>query len=153
MKTKNHLASESGARGAMDPTTFTPEFEYRSLRKVGATLWCEEVALEELAREVGTPAYVYSRASIVKAYQRLDRAFHGIAHSLCYAVKANGNLSVLRLLAKLGSKFDVVSGGEIARLYTYFRALEKHAEKFATRSNTGRDAMRLEFLFSTWSRR
>lgn len=116
MKTKNHLASESGARGAMDPTTFTPEFEYRSLRKVGATLWCEEVALEELAREVGTPAYVYSRASIVKAYQRLDRAFHGIAHSLCYAVKANGNLSVLRLLAKLGSKFDVVSGGEIARL-------------------------------------
>ena len=116
MKTKKHLTVEGRAHGATDPTAFTPEFAYRERKKGGATLWCEEVALEDLATEVGTPAYVYSRASIVKAYQRLDRAFHGVAHSLCYAVKANGNLSVLRLLAKLGSKFDVVSGGEIARL-------------------------------------
>lgn len=116
MKTKIYSASESGARGTSDPTTFTPEFEYRKEKKGGAALWGEEVALEDLARQVGTPAYVYSRASIVNAYHRLDHAFDGIVHSLCYAVKANGNLSVLRLLAKLGSKFDVVSGGEIARL-------------------------------------
>ncbi len=104
MKTKKQLTGEGGAQGAADPTAFTPEFAYRERKKGGATLWCEEVALEDLATEVGTPAYVYSRASIVKAYQRLDRAFHGIAHSLCYAVKANGNLSVLRLLAKLGKQ-------------------------------------------------
>jgi diaminopimelate decarboxylase len=112
MTAKNH----AGGAGVVDPTSFTPEFEYRGRKQAGAALWCEGVALEELAREVGTPSYVYSRASIVKAYQRLDRAFHGVQHSLCYAVKANGNLSVLRLLAKLGSKFDVVSGGEMARL-------------------------------------
>jgi diaminopimelate decarboxylase len=116
MKTMNGKSGGSRAGGVLDPTTFTPEFAYRVGKKGDSTLWCEEVALEALASQVGTPGYVYSRASIVKAYQRLDHAFHDVPHSLCYAVKANGNLSVLRLLAKLGSKFDVVSGGEIARL-------------------------------------
>jgi diaminopimelate decarboxylase len=109
---------------SVDPTTYTPEFEYRAVKDsrgagdvAGArTLFCEDVSLEKLAAVTGTPAYVYSRASITGAYRRLDRAFGSLPHALCYAVKANGNLSVLRLLAKLGSKFDVVSGGEIARL-------------------------------------
>jgi diaminopimelate decarboxylase len=121
MKSKPHSSRDGAELRVMDPTTFTPEYEYRAARKKTAdgaaeTLFCEEVSLLDLAKSVGTPAYVYSRASIVKAYQRLDRAFRSVRHSLCYAVKANGNLSVLRLLAKLGSRFDVVSGGEIARL-------------------------------------
>ncbi len=121
MKSKPHSSRDGAELRAMDPTAFTPEFEYRAARKKAAdgaaeTLFCEDVSLEDLAKSAATPAYVYSRASIVKAYQRLDRAFRGVRHSLCYAVKANGNLSVLRLLAKLGSRFDVVSGGEIARL-------------------------------------
>ncbi len=120
MKSKPHSSRGGAELRAMDPTTFTPEFESRSGKKTAGataeTLFCEEVSIEDLAKSVGTPAYVYSRASIVKAYRRLDRAFRGVRHSLCYAVKANGNLSVLRLLAKVGSRFDVVSGGEIARL-------------------------------------
>ena len=68
---------------------------------------------------MGTPAYVYSRAAITAAYRRLDRAFAGpggIPHTICYSVKANSNLSILRLLARLGSGFDIVSGGELERL-------------------------------------
>jgi diaminopimelate decarboxylase len=129
MKSKSNSSSsasqETSVSRPIDPTTFTPEFEYRAVKRgasadsrdgAAKTLFCEEVSLEGLAAATGTPAYVYSRASIVNAYQKLDRAFRAVPHSLCYAAKANGNLSVLRLLAKLGSKFDVVSGGEIARL-------------------------------------
>jgi diaminopimelate decarboxylase len=69
-----------------------------------------------IADAAGTPTYVYSRASIEAAYRQLDRAFGSLPHALCYAVKANSNLSVLRVLARLGSSFDVVSGGELDRL-------------------------------------
>ena len=65
---------------------------------------------------VGTPAYVYSRRSIEEAYRRLDRAFGALPHTLCYALKANSNLSILRVLTGLGSSFDIVSGGELDRL-------------------------------------
>src|SRR5271170_8077251 len=64
----------------------------------------------------GTPAYVYSRASIEAAYSGLARAFGSLPHTICYAVKANSNLSVLRILARKGSSFDVVSAGELDRL-------------------------------------
>jgi diaminopimelate decarboxylase len=104
----------------IDPTSFTPHFKYQPAKKQASnhssTLVCEGTSVEAIAREVGTPAYLYSRASISDAYKQLDAAFAGLPHSLCYAVKANANLSVLRLLAKLGSRFDVVSGGEMARL-------------------------------------
>lgn len=83
--------------------------------KVG-TLHCEDVSLARIAEQVGTPAYVYSRASIESAYKSLDRAFGSLPHTVCYAVKANSNLSILRVLARLGSSFDVVSGGELDRL-------------------------------------
>jgi diaminopimelate decarboxylase len=65
---------------------------------------------------VGTPAYVYSRTAIEQAYRRLDDVFRGLPHTICFAVKANANLAVLRLLARLGSGFDVVSGGELDRV-------------------------------------
>jgi diaminopimelate decarboxylase len=86
---------------------------------VRGALRCEGVFLERIAARAGTPAYVYSRASIENAYRLLDGFFRGRAgmpHTICYAVKANGNLSILRLLARLGSGFDVVSGGELERL-------------------------------------
>lgn len=82
----------------------------------GKELDCESVPLARIVGAAGTPSYVYSRASIEQAYRKLDRAFGKYPHSLCYALKANSNLSVLRILAKLGSRFDIVSGGELDRL-------------------------------------
>lgn len=96
---------------ACDPTRFTPFFSWR-----GGQLVCEGVPVEHIAARVGTPAYVYSRASIEAAYRRFDRAFRAVPHTISYSVKANSNLAVLRLLARLGSGFDVVSGGELDRL-------------------------------------
>ena len=81
----------------------------------GGDLRCEGVALSEIARAAGTPTYVYSRAAIEKAYRELDEAFAGLDHLVCYAVKANGNLAVLRTLASLGAGADIVSGGELYR--------------------------------------
>ena len=100
-----------------DPTDYTPSFAYKGFgSRRSRVLHCEGVALTRLADAVGTPTYVYSRASIEAAYRRLDRAFGSLPHRLCYAVKANSNLSVLRVLANLGSCFDIVSGGELDRL-------------------------------------
>lgn len=102
--------------GGVDPTKFTPCFAYRGAASGKQELLCESVALSEIADSTGTPAYVYSRASIEGAYRTLDRAFGSLPHTVCYAVKANSNLSVLRILAELGSSFDIVSGGELDRL-------------------------------------
>jgi len=79
-------------------------------------LWCERVPVERVAAHAGTPVYLYSRASIEAAYRRLDRALGRLPHTICYSVKANSNLEILRMLARLGSSFDVVSGGELFRL-------------------------------------
>ncbi|MGA8143219.1 MAG: diaminopimelate decarboxylase [Candidatus Acidiferrales bacterium] len=106
MKRKSTLA-----RPPMDPTEYTPHYAYRH-----GELECESVRLTRVADRVGTPAYVYSSGSIAGAYRQFRRAFRAIPHSICYAVKANSNLSVLRLLANLGSSFDIVSGGELYRL-------------------------------------
>ena len=76
----------------------------------------ESVALPTIADAVGTPCYVYSRATIEHHWQVFDRAFGEYPHQICYAVKANSNLAVLRLLADLGSGFDIVSGGELTRV-------------------------------------
>jgi diaminopimelate decarboxylase len=99
-----------------DPATYTPHYRYRPSGKGTRALYGESVPLARIADEVGTPAYVYSRASIEAAYRHLDRAFGSLPHTLCYAMKANSNLSVLRVLARLGSSFDIVSGGELDRL-------------------------------------
>jgi diaminopimelate decarboxylase len=81
----------------------------------GGGLRCEGVALSEIAQATGTPTYVYSHAAIGKAFRELDEAFSGLDHLVCYAVKANGNLAVLRALASLGAGADIVSGGELYR--------------------------------------
>jgi diaminopimelate decarboxylase len=103
--------SGSSPRVPLDPTRYTPFFRWR-----GGDLFAEGVPLARIAARVGTPCYVYSRASIEQAYRRLHRSLSGLPHTLCYAVKANSNLAVLRLLARMGSGFDVVSGGELDRL-------------------------------------
>ncbi len=89
----------------MDP------FEYQDGR-----LYAEQVALEEIATSAGTPCYVYSRAAVESAWRGLDGAFGARDHLVCYAVKANSNLAVLGVLARLGSGFDIVSGGELERV-------------------------------------
>lgn len=86
-------------------------FEYRN-----GTLFCENVDLAKLAAETGTPTYVYSSATILDHYRRLDQALAGVPHLICYAVKANSNLGVLNLLARENAGFDIVSGGELFRV-------------------------------------
>lgn len=80
------------------------------------TLCAEQVSLEQVAARFGTPCYVYSRAAIETAYGQYVRALSGCAALVCYSVKANSNLAVLQLLARLGAGFDIVSGGELARV-------------------------------------
>lgn len=77
---------------------------------------CEDVPLLSLAEKFGTPLYVYSVSAIRERFAFLDRAFRDISHTLCYSVKANSNVSILRLLARLGAGFDIVSGGELERV-------------------------------------
>jgi diaminopimelate decarboxylase len=79
-------------------------------------LHAEELALDDIARRFGTPCYVYSRAAMESAYGEFARALRGRQSLICYSVKANSNLAVLALLARLGAGFDIVSGGELARV-------------------------------------
>lgn len=79
-------------------------------------LHAENVNLEKLANEHGTPLFVYSRATIEDHFRRLDGALSGLDHLICYAVKANSNLAVLNLIAKMGGGFDIVSAGELFRV-------------------------------------
>jgi len=85
-------------------------------RYVGNKLYCEGMALETLARKFGTPLYVYSQRTLTRHFRQLDEAMAGVDHLICFAVKSNSNLSVLRALARLGSGFDIVSGGELERV-------------------------------------
>src|SRR5262249_52873481 len=80
--------------------------------RIGGELYAEGVPLAAIAAQFGTPCYVYSRRALEARYRSFDDAFAGIPHLVCYAVKANSNLAVLNLLARLGSGFDIVSGGE-----------------------------------------
>jgi diaminopimelate decarboxylase len=86
-------------------------FAYRA-----GTLCAEGLALDEIARRFGTPCYVYSRAAIESAYREFAQAFGGREALICYSVKANSNLAILALLARLGAGFDIVSGGELKRV-------------------------------------
>jgi diaminopimelate decarboxylase len=80
------------------------------------SLYCEDVAIATLAETYGTPLYVYSRATLERHWHAFDSALAGRDHLVCYAVKANSNLAVLNVLARLGSGFDIVSGGELQRV-------------------------------------
>ena len=86
-------------------------FTYRN-----GVLCADEVALSDIAGEFGTPCFVYSQSGIESAYREFAEALEGRAASICYSVKANSNLAVLALLARLGAGFDIVSGGELARV-------------------------------------
>ena len=77
---------------------------------------CEDMAMPALADQFSTPLYVYSQSAIVTAFNEWRAAFEGARHLVCYAVKANSNIAVLKLLASLGSGFDIVSGGELGRV-------------------------------------
>ena len=82
----------------------------------GDALWIEGVRLTDIAAAVGTPCYVYSRAALEQHWLAFDAAFGDYPHQICYAVKANGSLAILDLLGRLGSGFDIVSGGELERV-------------------------------------
>lgn len=88
-------------------------FNYRDNK-----LFCEESDLAQIAEAYGTPLYVYSQHTVLDHFQRLNAALKGLDHEICYAVKANSNLSLLRLLAQSGAGFDIVSGGELYKVLT-----------------------------------
>jgi diaminopimelate decarboxylase len=87
-----------------------------TLHRIDGRLHLEGVALDTLAERFGTPLYVYSRQALESAYQSYTEAFAATPHLICYAVKANSSLAILNLFARLGAGFDIVSGGELARV-------------------------------------
>jgi len=91
--------------------TRSPGFTYKNNE-----LHCDGLPINQLAKKFGTPLYVYSATTIRERYRVLEGAFHHVKHTLCYSVKANSNLSILRLLACMGAGFDIVSGGELERV-------------------------------------
>ena len=100
----------------IDPAGFTPQFSWQKSEReelFAKEVVCENVPLSLIAEEIGTPLYVYSRKAIAEAYNELNRGLGSVPHRLCFAVKSNGNLTILKELARLGSGFDIVSGGEL----------------------------------------
>lgn len=106
-----------------------PAFAYHQ-----GELYCERVPLRRLALEYGTPLYVYSATTIRQRFRTFDEVFRATPHTICYSVKANSNLSILRLLARLGAGFDIVSGGELERV----RAADKRSLKKVVFSGVGK---------------
>src|ERR1044072_2405989 len=98
-------------------------FEYRQ-----GELYCEQVAVSQIAKQVGTPCYIYSYATLTRHIRAYDRPFQNVPHLIAFAMKANSNLAILRLMAKEGSGVDIVSGGELFRaLKAGVAASEKNA--------------------------
>src|SRR5437660_7037101 len=87
-----------------------------SFRYRDGQLHCEDVDLARVAEKFGTPLYVYSAGTILDHYRRLDAALAPLEHLICYAVKANSNRAILKLLGEAGAGFDIVSGGELFRV-------------------------------------
>ena len=103
----------------VDPAAFTPHFSWQKSK--GASrgvkeVCCESVPLTAIAETAGTPSYVYSQSAIGDAFDQLDSGLGAVPHTICFAVKSNGNLAILKYLASLGSGFDIVSGGELDHL-------------------------------------
>ena len=114
-------------------------FEYRN-----GEMYAEDVPIRRIAREVGTPAYVYSLATLKRHYQVFDRAFAKVRHIVCFSVKANSNLTLLHMFAKEGSGFDIVSGGEL------FRALKVGADpRKIVFSGVGKKKEEIEYALNT----
>ena len=94
-------------------------------------LHAEDVAFNDIAHKFGTPCYVYSKSALVLAFKNFSAGFKGCDHLVCFAVKSNPNLAILNLFAKLGAGFDIVSGGELARVlavsYTHLDVYKRQA--------------------------
>ena len=125
-----------------------PAFSYREVRQgflrrhaVGTALECEDVSMERLAERVGTPMYVYSASTIKERLANFEHAFRKAPHTVCYSVKANSNLGILRLLAGLKCGFDVVSGGELERVLR----VDRRAAKRVVFSGVGKTAEEMNF--------
>ena len=105
-----------------------PAFSYRKVKRSdsSSSLHCDDLSLANLADRFGTPLYVYSASAIRERMRAFDHAFRKVPHTVCYSVKANSNLSILRLLARMGCGFDVVSGGELERV---LRVSQRAAKK------------------------
>jgi diaminopimelate decarboxylase len=103
-------------------------------------LHADRVPLSHLAEKYGTPLYVYSASTIRERFRTFDTAFKRIHHTVCYSVKANSNLSLLKMLAKMGSGFDVVSGGELERVL----AVSKQAAHRVVFSGVGKTAAEID---------
>ena len=112
--------------------------------KSKSELHCERVSLRSLAKKYGTPLYVYSAGQILDRYRLFSKAFAHRDHLICYSVKANSNLSILKLLAGQGSGFDIVSGGEL------FRILEvnKKAARRVVFSGVGKTAEEIDLALT-----
>jgi diaminopimelate decarboxylase len=121
------VRAESRRPEARPPAFSYREVGHRAVRGTSASLhrdsagprhelFCDQIPITTLARRYGTPLYVYSASAIRHRLCAFDRAFSGIPHTICYSVKANSNLSILRLLNRTGCGFDVVSGGELRRV-------------------------------------
>ena len=105
----------------------------------------DAVPLSKLAERYGTPLYVYSGSTIRERYRQFDEAFRGCEHTICYSVKANSNLSILRLLARLGAGFDVVSGGELQRV----KEVGRKAARNVVFSGVGKLAEEIDLALAT----
>src|SRR5579864_3672644 len=104
------------------------------------TLYSEDVALADIAHREGTPSYVYSRAKVLEKFNAYEEAFGNAPHRICYAVKSNANLAILKLLAEAGAGFDIVSGGEL------FRVLKAGADAAGVIfSGVGKTAQELDY--------
>ena len=114
-------------------------FEYRD-----GEMFAEDVPVKRIAKEIGTPAYVYSLATLRRHYRVFDRAFAAVPHIVCFSVKANSNLALLRAFAKEGSGFDIVSGGEL------FRALKAGGDpKKIVFSGVGKKKEEIEYALNS----
>ena len=124
-----------------------PAFAYREARQgflrrrpVGAALHCDQVAAERLAERFGTPLYIYSASTIRERMAAFEHAFRKVPHTVCYSVKANSSLGILRLLAGAGCGFDVVSGGELERVLR----VDRRAAKKVVFSGVGKTAEEMQ---------
>src|SRR5665213_3875475 len=123
--------------GAEVPTLFTDPrpFTYRD-----GELCCDNVPLAHLAKEHGSPLYIYSAAHIRHRFSLFNEAFSDQRHKVCFAVKANSSLAILRMLAKLGAGFDIVSGGELERV----RLADESALKDVVFSGCGKQVWEID---------
>jgi diaminopimelate decarboxylase len=132
-------------RSAVSNSERPPAFIFRKhragLSRAGSTLalHCEAVPLTKLAGRYGTPLYVYSAAAILQRFTAFENAFQRVPHTICYSVKSNSNLSILRLLAREGCGFDVVSGGELERV----QVADRRATKQVVFSGVGKSRKEL----------